>query len=72
MTPPCRGFPQFEGFEKNETLPLGSTMDVKVDTSIVLEEIPEEAPEKVYNPYVLDEKRIDRIIDQIIEENSLS
>ncbi len=61
-----------ESFEKNGTLPLGSTMDVRVDTSIVLEEIPEETPEKVYNPYVLDEKRIDRIIDQIIEENSLS
>jgi membrane fusion protein (multidrug efflux system) len=61
-----------ESFEKNGTLPLGSTMDVKVDTSVVVKDIPEETAGETYNPYILDEKKIEKIIDKIIEENSLS
>lgn len=61
-----------ESLERNGDLPLGSTMEVDVDTSRVVKDIPKEGERESYNPYTLNNKEINRVIEKIVEENSLS
>ena len=61
-----------KSIKENGVLPLGSTMEVDINTNIVSKDIKFIDNSKLYNPYVIEEKNINNIVTEIIKENSLS
>lgn len=59
-----------ESLERNGDLPLGTSLIVKVDTS-VQEDIKSMNIDKTSKLYKIDEKKLNEIIDEIIKNNSL-
>ncbi len=60
-----------ESLNENGMLPLGTTMTVNVDTSIVEKDPDIESQRENYNPYALEDQKIDEIVEEIIENNSI-
>ena len=58
-----------DSLEENGFLPLGTTMEAKIDTAEIEEDIP--VVESISsNPYTLDMEKIKKEIDEIVSENS--
>lgn len=57
-----------ESLDDNGVLPLGTTMDAKVDTRIVEDNLPN-IEIKSSNPYTLDTQKIQKTIDRIVKAN---